>query len=57
VVMIHFKLTALGGIGALIGYMFGGPYGAAIGYGIARSIRFDMRGTQIGDALTDWTMT
>ena len=49
--MIKINVTVLGGIGAFVGYLFGGPYGAAIGYGIGQTVRLDLSGTQTGAAL------
>jgi hypothetical protein len=50
-VVIKIQVTVLGGLGALVGYLFGGPYGAAIGYGIGQTVRLDLSGTQTGAAL------
>ena len=52
--MIKINVTVLGGIGAFVGFLFGGPYGAALGYGIGQTIRFDLSGTETGAALRDF---
>ena len=46
-VVIKIQVTVL----ALVGHLFGGPYGAAIGYGIGQTVRLDLSGTQTGAAL------
>jgi len=51
---MRITVSALGVVGAIVGGLFWGPFGAAVGYGVGQTVRFDWwRGSRTEAAIRE----